>query len=109
MPKIFFIDNWIRNFIDNNYKLEWDSFENSFFNYINNAYKSEKINFYRTQDKKEIDFILDWKPYELKLSYNPKKLIALDYFNEKYFKKWTIITLRKKETSLYEVLYPWEL
>jgi predicted AAA+ superfamily ATPase len=68
MPKIFFIDNWIRNSIDHNFELEWDSFENIFFNQINNSYKYEKINFYRTTDKKEIDFILDLIPYELKLS-----------------------------------------
>jgi predicted AAA+ superfamily ATPase len=70
MPKLFFIDNGIRNFCDNNFEITWNSFENSFFNFINNSYKSEKINFYRTQDKKEIDFILDSIPYELKINYN---------------------------------------
>ncbi len=109
MPKIFFIDNWIKNFIENNYDLQWDSFENSFFNYINNAYKAEKINFYRTQDKKEIDFILDGNPYELKLNYNGKKLIALNYFKEKYNKKWNIVTLNKKQNPEYNILYPWEV
>jgi len=108
MPKIFFIDNWIRNFIDNNYEIAWNSFENSFFNYINNSYKAEKINFYRTQDKKEIDFILDWFPFELKLSYNWKSITALNYFEEHYRKKWSLITLEKKENKKYIVLYPWE-
>ena len=109
MPKIFFIDNWIRNFIDNNFDFTWNSFENSFFNYINNSYKSEKINFYRTQDKKEIDFILDEKPYELKLSYNWKKITALDFFYEKYNKKWNIVTLEKKNNDKYDIYYPWEI
>jgi len=109
MPKIFFIDNWIRNYIDNNYELQWDSFENSFFNNINNAYKYEKINFYRTTDKKEIDFILDWTPYELKLSYNWKKITALNYFEKKYLKQWNIITLNKKTNSTYNIFYPWEI
>jgi predicted AAA+ superfamily ATPase len=70
MPKVFFIDNGIRNFIDNNFDLSGNGFENSFFNTINHGYKADKINFYRTQDKKEIDFILDGKPYELKLHYH---------------------------------------
>lgn len=109
MPKIFFIDNWVRNFCDNSFDISWNSFENIFFEYINNSYKVEKINFYRTQDKKEIDFILDSIPYELKLSYNWKSLTALNYFEEKYDKKWTIITLEKRENIKYNIFYPWEI
>lgn len=109
MPKLFFIDNGIRNFIDNDYDLTWNSFENIFFNYINNSYKAEKINFYRTQDKKEIDFILDEIPYELKLNYNWKNLTPLNYFKEKYDKKWNIITLTKKKNEKYNILFPWEV
>lgn len=60
MPKVFFIDNGLRNACDKGFDfLEGKSFENSFFNYIQNGYKAEKLNFYRTQDKKEIDFIID--------------------------------------------------
>lgn len=59
MPKVFFIDNWIRNSIENHFEITGNSFENIFFNYINNSYKAEKLNFYRTQDKKEVDFVLD--------------------------------------------------
>lgn len=87
MPKIFFIDNGIRNFIAESFEITGNSFENSFFNLVNNAYRNQKINFYRTQDKKEIDFILDGEPVEMKLAYNGKNLVALDYFYEKYFKK----------------------
>lgn len=109
MPKLFFIDNGIRNFCDNNFEITWNSFENIFFNFINNSYKSEKINFYRTQDKKEIDFILDSIPYELKINYNWKNVTSLNYFEEKYSKKWNIITLEKKENNKYNILYPWEI
>lgn len=109
MPKVFFIDNWIRNFCDNDYELIWNSFENIFFNSINNSYKFEKINFYRTNDKKEIDFILDENPFELKISYNWKSITSLDYFYEKYSKKWTIITLNKKENIKYNIFFPWEI
>jgi predicted AAA+ superfamily ATPase len=109
MPKVFFIDNWLRNFCDDDFELSWNTFENSFFEYVNNAYKSKNINFYRTQDKKEIDFILDWNPYELKLSYNWKKSTALDYFKKEYNKKWKVVTLEKSINNNYDVIFPWEV
>lgn len=109
MPKIFFIDNGIRNFINNSYEIEWNSLENSFFSHINNSYKFKKIQFYRTQDKKEIDFILDWEPYEVKTNYKGKSLTPLNYFWEKYNKKGNIITLNKTENTKYTILYPREI
>lgn len=87
MPKLFFIDNGLRNCIDESYELTGSSFENSFFNHIQNSYTYSKINFYRTQDKKEIDFVLDSNPYELKLHYNGKNNTALRYFEQKYYKR----------------------
>lgn len=109
MPKIFFIDNGIRNFINNSYEIEWNSLENSFFSHINNSYKFKKIQFYRTQDKKEIDFILDGKPYELKLHYHWKNSTALNYFETKYHKKGNVVTMHKSENVLYDILYPREV
>lgn len=109
MPKVFFIDNGIRNFIDNDYNFNWNNFENSFFNYVNNSYHNDKINFYRTTDKKELDFVLDGIPFELKLNYNGKKISALDYFENKYEQKWNIITLSKNDNKKYNVYYPWEV
>lgn len=109
MPKIFFVDNGVRNYINNSYILSWESFENSFFNSVNNAYKAEKIGFYRTQDKKEIDFVLDGIPYELKLYYNGKNLTALNYFNEKYHTQGNVVTLKKTMHKKYNVWYPWEI
>ena len=110
MPKVFFMDNGIRNYIDGNYEINWDNFETSVFNYINNSYLVENIYFYRTFDKKEIDFILNWKPFEVKLNYNYKKITALEFFERKYGKKWNVITLNKqKKDSKYEIYYPWEI
>jgi len=110
MPKIFFIDNGIRNAIDEDFKINWDNFETSIFAYINNSYLTEKINFYRTQDKKEIDFILNKSPYEVKLNFNYKKLTALDFFENKYNKNWNVITLNKQnKDSKYNIYYPWEI
>jgi len=86
-PKLFFVDNGIRNFCEENFEITGNGFENCFFAYLNNAYKAEHLNFYRTKDKQEIDFILNGDPYELKLSYAGKRLTALKYFEEKYGKK----------------------
>lgn len=110
MPKVFFIDNGLRNACDKGFDfLEGKSFENSFFNYIQNGYKAEKLNFYRTQDKKEIDFIIDWIPYEVKLAYNGKNLTALNFFTQKYQQQGTVITLQKPENSKHTVLFPREI
>jgi len=109
MPKVFFIDNWIRNFIDNNFEITWESFETNIFNQINNSYFCDEIKFYRTQDKKEIDFILNKKPFEVKISYNYKKLTALEFFERKFWENWNVITLNKiDKKSNYWVFYPWE-
>ena len=109
MPKLFFIDTGLKNCVENTYEITGGNFENSFFAYINNAYKAEKINFYRTQDKKEIDFVLDGIPYELKLSYSGKKLTVLDYFETNYKQKGNVITLHKKESEQYNVRFAWEV
>jgi len=108
MPKLFFIDTGLKNCIENNYEITGSSFENSFFAYINNAYKAKKINFYRTQDKKEIDFVLDGVPFELKIVYTGKNLTALDYFQTHYQQRGNIITLHKTQNKRYRVCFAWE-
>lgn len=109
MPKLFFIDSGLKNCITNSFEIAGNSFENSFFSCINHGYKAEKLCFYRTQDKKEIDFILNGKPFELKISYHGNKLTALDYFKENYGKKGSIVTLHKQPNVNYDVIYPWEI
>lgn len=107
MPKIYFIDTWIRNYILDKFAIDWANFENSILSFFRN--KNYKINFWRTQDKKEIDFVIDWIPYEVKLNYDWKKLTAIDYFDHKYDNLWSIITLTKTNKSKYTQLFPWEI
>jgi len=110
MPKMFFVDTGLKNCIENSYEITGGTFENSFFTYINHAYKAEKINFYRTQDKKEIDFILNSSvPYELKQSFSGNKLIALDHFKSNYGQNGNVVTLHKKENEHYNIRFPWEV
>lgn len=108
MPKLYFIDTGLKNSIENSFEITGNGFENSFFSYVNHRYKAEKLSFYRTQDKKEIDFIEDGTPCELKTAYNGGKLTALDYFNVNYNKKGNVITLHKQPNDNYNIMYPWE-
>lgn len=109
MPKIFMADTGIRNSILKNFDIDGPWFENAFFADMMHSYRFDNIQFYRTQDKKEIDFILDWNPFELKLAYKWKKLNALNFFELKYGKKWTIVSLKKIEDDMYKILYPREV
>ena len=84
--------------------------ENAIYNDIHHSYRFDKqIHFYRTKDKKEIDFIFDKQPFEVKLSYDGKRLSALEYYKSMYEKEWIVISLRKVENKLYNVLYPREV
>lgn len=107
MPKLYFIDTGIRNFIIQNFSMDGAIFENALLSFL--RWKNKKIHFWRTIDKKEIDFIQDGIPFEAKLNYDGKKLTALEYFMEKYKKTWNIITLDKAPQSPYTQFFPWEI
>ena len=108
-PKIFFVDTGIRNYCANDYEFTWALFENGFYSFIQNSWSAEKVNFYRTKDKQEIDFVIDNIPYELKLSYNWRWTTVLNNFEEKLNVEWKIITLEKKSDKRRGWYYPWEL
>lgn len=84
MPKVFFEDNGIRNCLLNQFEITENGLETTILNDFSHSYRFEKIQFYRTKDQKEIDFILDSTPYEVKMAYNGKRLNALHFFHEKY-------------------------
>lgn len=75
MPKVFFLDTGLRNHLLSSF----DTFdlridrgallENVVFRNLLNTYKKEQIQFWRTQNKQEIDFIIDEKyAYEIKVN-----------------------------------------
>jgi predicted AAA+ superfamily ATPase len=109
MPKLFFHDNGVRNYLLDHYELDGAGLETTFFGDMAHSYRFKNIQFYRTQDKKEIDFILDTIPYELKLHYTGKKLLALDFFQEKYSQQGSLVSLTKTEKSKYPQFYPREI
>ncbi len=65
MPKVQFMDLGLRNFFANNFEhfeLRGDKgmfFENIVYRLLMDKYGSDKIKYWRTQDKKEVDFVLE--------------------------------------------------
>lgn len=116
MPKIFFYDTglaqmlWLKN-IPN--EILGQIFEASIFSELIKKYGVEKIYFWRTIDKKEIDFILKYNnktlPIEVKLNFAQSRLTAIKYFNEKYEgKTYKIIGLNGDPKNTFHI-YPWQL
>jgi predicted AAA+ superfamily ATPase len=115
-PKIFFYDTGLMQML-------WlkelpkeplgSVFETSVFAELAKKYGTDKIFFWRTTDKKEIDFILkdigSALPLEVKLNFSRIRLAAINYFLDKYkLKKYKIVGLEgDRKTKHY--CYPWEL
>jgi len=95
MPKIFVEDLWIKNFSLNefwftNSKVNfWAEVENFFYNELRKKTKKEKIFFYRTISKSEIDFVKEvqywlYDIFEIKYRKKVSEPIAFKNFSEKY-------------------------
>lgn len=119
MPKIYFLDNGILNYLKYNdivEKISGDLFENVVFSELLKAFGYEKIKFWRTQAKNEIDFVIEVGKkisiIEVKKSYAGENLKDLNYFSNNYpgAAKF-VITLDKKTASKtnINIIYPWEL
>lgn len=82
-PKVYFIDTGLRNFITGRFDFSDEEFGKLLENYSLNRFKEEKVNFWRTTAKAEVDFILKEKtPLEVKI--NPKITRALRSFISSY-------------------------
>jgi len=91
-------------------ELSGESFETSIFSELVKNFSAENIYYWRTQDKKEIDFILKIKnrllPIEAKLSFRNFNKSAVNYFGKNYkTKKYLVIGLGDKIAN---GIYPWE-
>lgn len=119
MPKIYFEDSGILNYLKYNEIVEKVSgglFENSIYNELKKAVGLEKLRYWRTQSKQEIDFVIDHKrqlfTLEVKKIYSRQKTTSLEYFSQKYpHSKSFIITLGKKREAKGDIslIYPWEI
>ncbi|MDO8667761.1 MAG: ATP-binding protein [bacterium] len=88
-------------------------FETSIFSELVKKYGRENINYWRTKDRKEIDFILSVKndllPIEAKVNFGQFNKTAVNYFISHYkLKNYKIVGLKgilKNE----HYIYPWDL
>ena len=119
MPKIYFEDSGILNYLKYNdivEKVSGELFENCIYAELRKAIGLDALRYWRTQSKQEIDFVIQHRrqliTLEVKKIYSGQKTTTLEYFSQKYTNsKKFIITLEKRReakgnTSL---LYPWEI
>ena len=89
-PRVYFIDTGLRNFITERFDFSEEEFGKLLENYVLNNFGEEKVNYWRTKSKAEVDFILKEKiPIEVKL--NPKFTKALRSFISVYNPEIAII------------------
>lgn len=91
MPKLYFMDLGIRNIVLDNFtwmESRMDKgtvFENLVFKLLDDRDDVSRLNFWRTQDQKEVDFIIDRRA-AIEVKYNGDKYNAARYrlFRESY-------------------------
>lgn len=115
-PKVFFYDSglmqmlWLKSLQK---EIIGNVFETSIFSELVKKYGRENIYFWRTKDKKEIDFIIKDKnkiiPAEVKINFNKASLSAIKYFVENYkIDEYKVIGIDGYEGKK-GYIYPWEI
>jgi len=116
MPKIFFFDTGLMQMLWMK-QLQKDVigsvFETGIFCELVKKYGIDKVYFWRTADKKEIDFVLKngkkLLPIEAKYNFAQFDDTAIKYFLDKYKQKDYHIVSIKGEKKIDIAVYPWEL
>lgn len=117
-PKVFFFDSGIANLLHLKMlpkTILGTMFESSVFSELIKHGKQSSLHYWRTQDKKEIDFIVREPdrmiPYEVKLNQSLFKPTAMNYFCSKYGIKESFcisLEIAKRESGNVLFIYPWE-
>ncbi|MEX2017224.1 MAG: ATP-binding protein [Candidatus Pacearchaeota archaeon] len=113
-PKIFFIDTGLMHLLHLKSfpkVISGNSFETAFFSDL--LKNQQKVNFWRTTNKQEIDFIVkkdsgENLAIENKLNFQQAKLSNLKFFKEKYGGEAYVVSIYGKKNSI-EKRYPWEI
>ncbi len=116
-PKVFFIDTGLMNILSYNTIPETimgNAFETSIFSEFIKKFPTFHVHYWRTKDKKEIDFVLDTgralKAIEVKLNsaqLNPRPLLT---FQKKYRAEINAVCLEiPREFHQVRCVYPWEI
>jgi len=116
LPKIYFYDTglmqmlWLKGLQK---ELIGNVFETGIFAELVKKYTQDAIFYWRTKDKKEIDFILKIRnrilPIEVKLNFEQFNPSSVQYFNKRYsIDKYKVVSLNGKPRVAFYV-YPWEV
>lgn len=116
-PKIYFYDSglchllWLKTISP---EILGQVFETAVFSELVKKHNKEAINYWRTKDKKEIDFILKQKnriiPIETKINFARFSKRAINYFLKQYnLKKYYLVGLQGKKGADKNMIYPWDL
>ncbi|MBU0570529.1 MAG: ATP-binding protein [Candidatus Omnitrophica bacterium] len=113
MPKVYFYDLGLRNFFLGNYTpidKRWDKgayLENiAFREFLREKKTVDRIKFWRTQDKKEVDFVIDDEAFEIKFESGREKKKKYEQFRRLYPRiKFNFLTY----PSFLEKFYNWKL
>jgi len=117
MPKIFFEDTGLLNILINKTfsdEVSGKLLENSVYTLFRKNIEAENINFWRTQDGKEIDFIITFPerkqavPVEVKQNFLNKYLTSIKYFRREYKTKEEFFCCLKKneKTDKAIIIFP---
>lgn len=115
-PKLFFYDTglmqmlWLKGLQK---EILGNVFETSVFAELTKRFDIDNIFYWRSIDKKEIDFIVRYRqdiiPMEVKLNFAQVKLSALRFFAKKYkVKKYKVIGLQE-ELKNSSFIHPWQI
>ncbi|MFH0797126.1 MAG: ATP-binding protein [Candidatus Omnitrophota bacterium] len=121
MPKMFFEDTGLLNILINktfSQTITGQLLETNVYTLLRKNLDPENINFWRTNNGQEIDFILNLPrnktvPVEVKSNYLKKHLRPLQYFLEQYsLAEGYLCYLRKSDEMPKEkvrIIFPWEI
>jgi predicted AAA+ superfamily ATPase len=115
MPKLYFLDNGIRNLVLNNFSLPADRidkegfFENIVFKVLLGNRNVKEINYWRTQTKHEVDFIINRKlALETKYNSNLFKISKFKQFLTNYkeipLRVVAHLNIKESEFSVYDLI-----
>jgi predicted AAA+ superfamily ATPase len=115
-PKIFFYDTglmqilWLKSLQK---EIIGNVFETAIFSELAKKFSGDCVFYWRTTDKKEIDFILKEKekilPIEVKLNFEQFKPLAIRYFSERYcVSDYRVVSLYGEVKDKFSI-YPWQL
>ena len=115
-PKVFFYDSGLMQMIwlkQLQRRIMGNVLETAVFGELVKRYGQGSVQYWRTTDKKEIDFILKLKnkiiPLEVKLNFGQFNKTSLEYFCDKYQIKDYLVIALEGEVVNKKFIYPWSL